>query len=1152
MKKFIIFSLFVFKIGFAQDTIIKSELPTIIPPSPTIAALMKFEEVPVSHYSGLPEISIPIFNFKTISKDVNIGLNLNYHPSSIAYDEIAGDVGLGWSLSASNAISRTVRGLPDELFLMGGQGTARIGIYYNSTPFHINDFYKVEKYLKNEMAYGAYYDEFIYNTNLSQSLDNEHDLYQFNFFGKSGRFIIRKNINGILEIVRLDSDKKIKIELNYTFQNGIYSINSFTAFDDKGIKYVFDVIENTTFSQMNENTYLNNQTSMNINRNFSAKSAFNLSKVIDNNNKEILSYNYEVFNEKISTGTIISYFPNNIRTETNEFFYSSTNPYWADFNFKQLGPSFVTSISQRTITSSKISTIEVKNFGNIIFEYEAGRLDSKIINGAAAVKLKGIKIFDNYTNLIKEFNLNYFYREHNSAGIDVKRMFLSSLVEKNSMDIRENIHKFYYQDNNSFGKEISKDYWGYFNLIPIMGSGGFYREVRPDFVTTDVLNKIEYPTGGVRVFNFESSTYSFEGQTEINSYDANPDNWRNYSAYKNFNSINNNLTSFFTVENYASEVNFSTQIGFPTNDWWFRIYKDVKSSSTKVASISSYSAFNQNGYVSVPDLLPGNYLVEFTINDRPFGITNYNASISVHYKAKVSSNNYKNFLYGGGIRIKNIQSFENILLSNAFGSEPSEQTDFIYTLESNHTKSSGSLVFPKPKFEYNIYKTIHLKSGLSVSNNNFLINDSFKVRSTANNLFHIRTQGSDVGYKNVQVIKKSTNSSNGSIKYEFTSPIDFPEVLTEKNLNYPFLPTSNLDYKRGLLSKQSYYDKSGNILKEVSNNYIFTNESLYVTGIKSYDVNNCPFSYLYPTYYNYNTFLQNCLSNNNCNYPLRNTNFSNDPKNLTCLYVPSFIQSSLLYTAIGLPLLQSTITKNFIYSNQTNNPSIIEQFETYTYNSNNLISSKSMSNSLGENLVENYNYHYSNSIYSKNRISEIERIETYRASELLSKSQIIYNNNWTNNVSFLPQTIQTAKGSEGYENRLQYLNYDEFGNPLEVKQEGGIHICYIWGYNKTQPIAKIENATYNDIQPFEANLQALSNGTDEQGLITALNNLRTALPNAMITTYTYKPLIGISTITDPKGDKQTYHYDSFNRLQFVKDAQGNILSENQYHYRTQN
>jgi YD repeat-containing protein len=53
----------------------------------------------------------------------------------------------------------------------------------------------------------------------------------------------------------------------------------------------------------------------------------------------------------------------------------------------------------------------------------------------------------------------------------------------------------------------------------------------------------------------------------------------------------------------------------------------------------------------------------------------------------------------------------------------------------------------------------------------------------------------------------------------------------------------------------------------------------------------------------------------------------------------------------------------------------------------------------------------------------------------------------------------------------------------------------------------------------------------------------------LVTTIKHIPLVGVSEITDPKGDKVTYEYDNFNRLKTVKDKEGNLVSENQYHYR---
>ena len=64
-----------------------------------------------------------------------------------------------------------------------------------------------------------------------------------------------------------------------------------------------------------------------------------------------------------------------------------------------------------------------------------------------------------------------------------------------------------------------------------------------------------------------------------------------------------------------------------------------------------------------------------------------------------------------------------------------------------------------------------------------------------------------------------------------------------------------------------------------------------------------------------------------------------------------------------------------------------------------------------------------------------------------------------------------------------------------------------------------------------------------------MNLLRDQLSNSMITTYTYDPLIGVTSITDPRGNVVYYDYDDFHRLQFVKDRDGNVVSKTEYNYK---
>ena len=117
---------------------------------------------------------------------------------------------------------------------------------------------------------------------------------------------------------------------------------------------------------------------------------------------------------------------------------------------------------------------------------------------------------------------------------------------------------------------------------------------------------------------------------------------------------------------------------------------------------------------------------------------------------------------------------------------------------------------------------------------------------------------------------------------------------------------------------------------------------------------------------------------------------------------------------------------------------------------------------------------------------------------------------------------------------------------VQARQADGTTIAYIWGYDRQYIIAKVENATYSQIE-------ALSSFGDhfsiEEGLSSDQESQLRAIAGAMVTTYIHKPSVGVTSIIDPRGNTIYYEYDEFNRLQFIKDKDGNIVSENQYNYK---
>ncbi|WP_299525234.1 hypothetical protein, partial [Winogradskyella sp.] len=73
-------------------SVLAQELPEIVPPSPTVANLMQFEEVPVSYYTGQPNISVPLYN-KQLGSDLSMGIGLQYNTQGIKIDNRSGWVG---------------------------------------------------------------------------------------------------------------------------------------------------------------------------------------------------------------------------------------------------------------------------------------------------------------------------------------------------------------------------------------------------------------------------------------------------------------------------------------------------------------------------------------------------------------------------------------------------------------------------------------------------------------------------------------------------------------------------------------------------------------------------------------------------------------------------------------------------------------------------------------------------------------------------------------------------------------------------------------------------------------------------------------------------------------------------------------------------
>lgn len=190
-------------------TVAQDDINRIVPPSPNAASLGKFVETPVSLYTGTTRVSVPIWDVRSL--DIAFPISLNYHGAGIKVDEIAPWVGLGWNLDAGGAITRTMRGLPDDDLTRGYLNTPPITTTYSYTPAYVEE---IQNYM-----YGK--------------VDSEPDVFYFNFAGRTGKFVLDKSGNA-----HLIPYQKFRIEKGA-------QMASWTITTEDGMRYIFSETEVT-------------------------------------------------------------------------------------------------------------------------------------------------------------------------------------------------------------------------------------------------------------------------------------------------------------------------------------------------------------------------------------------------------------------------------------------------------------------------------------------------------------------------------------------------------------------------------------------------------------------------------------------------------------------------------------------------------------------------------------------------------------------------------------------------------------------------------------------------------------------------------------------------------------------------------------------
>lgn len=1020
----------------SSEEFAKYKTPNPIPPSPNPSSLGKFGNIPVSLYTGVPSISVPLFDVEV--GNVTMPIKLNYHAGGIRVEEIASSVGLSWNLAAGGVINRTVRGKPDE-YPEGYMDTnhdvaAKVDLFNNDrmTPAEKKDF----------MFRAA-----------GGSLDTEPDIFEINVPGiLSEKFIFKPGI-GFSVMPR----RKIRISGD--------PINGFVITNTDGNRFYFEEKEAMQVIPQGNKTGQNGGPFTHLDP-LNYNSSWHLSKVVlaDGN---VISFTYTTTTIKPRyNGTVSVYDCPTCLQERD----CNGNPYFE----KQFLISTYNDIETK---QKKVNKIDFPS-GVITFTYDAAQRTD--LPGDYALKEV---VVANKKTVIKKFQLSHSFKSN--------RLFLDkvSLLSSNGASIGSYSFSYANADKLPPRDSYAQDYWGFYNGAL---NGPYMENREPDAEKTlyGLLNRITYPTGGTSDLVYEPHRYgSIAGKEDVNDTITQPIDTTILARASGEPPTPINSPLFY--------VPFQQSIFVIANVKGSSTYaKILKEDGTPVFALGGKSPDLETVYQYV-ELDPGRYYVSVFNYELEF-----RADINFKYikeKRFVGVNKYK---LAGGARIK-------MTIDRDPGSALRDTTSYFYAREEDPGRSSGILnntpVYTYKKTLTRAYSCPNGGGGGAPVN----IATSYNVRQSQSAVATILTGGSHIGYSTVTVLK-GTKGLNGKTVSNFSHYGQYPDFIFS---GYPFTASVSRDYMRGQLTSRTDYKREGAAYKPLRKEvitYSYEGDGNWIAGA--------------------------------------NIGFGGENK-----VTPD--QSTFAYKRYFQVTYFRALQKKVDTVYDGNTPLTTE--DNYYYeNPDNLMNTKVLHrDSKGNDLIQSRKYPHDyagaapvyDSMVKRNIIDPVVEITNYKNTTNLNKEKANYSL-WQSGRIIEPSKVLSQILNYPENTDASYTSYDIRGNPMEFAAKDGLRTVILWGYNYQLPVAKITGSNLSTVYPIVSQ-SLLQNPPGDKQLRDSLEKIRSKLAGtAIVTTYTYLPLVGITSETDPRGKTTYYEYDAFGRLKAIKDRNERILKLYDYQY----